>query len=443
VGSLSAVFAARMLGLFLILPVFALYARQLQGHSAFLVGVALGIYGLTQALLQIPLGMLSDRVGRKPVIVGGLLVFCLGSIIAATADSLGGVIVGRALQGAGAIAAAVLAMLADLTRDEQRTKAMLLIGITIGGSFVASLLLGPVLDRAIGVRGIFWLTAMLALLAVALLLTTVPTPVRRGHHLDMQPVPAQFLTVLYHKELLRFDLGILVLHGVLTALFVVVPIALLEHGGLPLHQHWRVYLPAMLLSLLIVFPAISLGERKRRVRHVVLGAGVVLLVSQGLLFQAYQSLPELAVALFLFFVGFNTLEGMLPSLVSKVAPVDSKGTAIGVYSTFEFLGVFFGGAVGGWLHGEYGIAGVFSFAAALLLLWLVMAWGMLEPQQVTTRLLRVGRQLPERARELAAELEAVSGVTEATVIAEEGVAYLKVVPERLDEESLQRFGSTS
>lgn len=431
-----------MLGLFLILPVFAVYARQLPDHSAFLVGIALGIYGLTQAVLQIPLGMLSDRVGRKPVIVGGLLVFCLGSIIAATADSLAGVIVGRALQGAGAIAAAVMALLADLTRDEQRTKAMLLLGITIGGSFVASLLLGPVLDRAIGVRGIFWLTAMLALMAVALLLATVPTPVRRGHHLDTQPIPAQFLDVLYHKELLRLDLGILVLHGVLTALFVVVPIALLEHGGLPLHQHWRVYLPAMLLSLLIVFPAISLGERKRKVRHILLGAGSVLLVSQGLLFQAHQSLPELAVGLFLFFVGFNTLEGMLPSLVSKVAPVDSKGTAIGIYSTFEFFGVFVGGAVGGWLHGRYGIAGVFLFAAALLLLWLAVAWGMREPQQVTTRLLRVGRQQPERARELAAELEAVSGVTEATVIPEEGIAYLKVVPEGLDEESLQRFDST-
>lgn len=432
-----------MLGLFLILPVFAVYARHLQDHSAFLVGVALGIYGLTQAVLQIPLGMLSDRVGRKPVIVGGLLVFCLGSIIAAMADSLGGVIVGRALQGAGAIAAAVMALLADLTRDEQRTKAMLLLGITIGGSFVASLLLGPVLDRVIGVRGIFWLTAVLALMAVALLLSAVPTPVRRGHHLDTQPIPAQFLKVLYHKELLRLNLGILVLHGVLTALFVVVPIALLEHGGLPLHQHWRVYLPAMLLSLLIVFPAISLGERKRKVRHVLLGSGLVLLVSQGLLFQAHQSLPKLAMALFLFFVGFNILEGMLPSLVSKIAPVESKGTAIGVYSTFEFLGAFVGGAVGGWLHGQYGIASVFLFAAALLLLWLAVAWGMREPQQVTTRLLRVGRQRPDRARELAAELEAVGGVTEATVIPEEGIAYLKVIAEGLDEESLQRFGSTS
>ena len=347
------------------------------------------------------------------------------------------------MQGAGAIAAAVMALLADLTRDEQRTKAMLLLGITIGGSFVASLLLGPVLDRVIGVRGIFWLTAVLALMAVALLLSAVPTPVRRGHHLDTQPIPAQFLNVLYHKELLRLNLGILVLHGVLTALFVVVPIALLEHGGLPLHQHWRVYLPAMLLSLLIVFPAISLGDRKRKVRHVLLGSGFVLLVSQGLLFQAHHSLPKLAMALFLFFVGFNILEGMLPSLVSKIAPVESKGTAIGVYSTFEFLGAFIGGAVGGWLHGQYGIASVFLFAAALLLLWLAVAWGMREPQQVTTRLLHVGRQRPDRARELAAELEAVGGVTEATVIPEEGIAYLKVIAEGLDEESLQRFGSTS
>jgi MFS family permease len=437
---LAAVFAVRMLGLFMILPVFSPYAMQLKGHSAFLVGVALGAYGLTQAIFQIPLGMLSDRLGRKPVIVCGLLLFFLGSVVAASADSITGVIIGRALQGAGAIAAAVMAMLADLTRDEQRTKAMLLIGITIGGAFVVSLLLGPVLDGAIGVRGIFWLTAGLALVAVALLLTAVPTPVRSTHHLDAEPVPAQFLEVLRNKELLRLDLGIFVLHMVLTALFVVVPIALIRYGGLPVREHWHVYLPAMILSLLVVLPAINIGERKHKLRYIFMAAIFVLAVSQLVLFKGYQSLIWLAGALFLFFVGFNMLEALLPSLISKIAPVDSKGTAIGVYTTFEFLGAFIGGTSGGWLLGQYGMASVFVFAVGLLMVWMTVAATMREPRTLSTRLLHVGRQQPASAHELARKLARVKGVAEAVVIAEEGVAYVKVDSIRLDEEALQGFG---
>lgn len=439
-SGLAAVFAVRMLGLFMILPVFSPYAVQLKGHSALLVGVALGAYGLTQAVFQIPLGMLSDRLGRKPVIVGGLLLFFLGSVVAASADSITGVIIGRALQGAGAIAAAVMAMLADLTRDEQRTKAMLLIGITIGGAFVVSLLLGPVLDGAIGVRGIFWLTAGLALLAIALLLTAVPTPVRSTHHLDAEAAPAQFLEVLRNKELLRLDMGIFVLHMVLTALFVVVPIALLRYAGLPVHEHWHVYLPAMILSLLVVLPAINVGERKRKLRYVFTAAIFVLLASQLVLFKGYQSLVWLAGALFLFFIGFNMLEALLPSLISKIAPVDSKGTAIGVYSTFEFLGAFIGGTTGGWLLGQYGMASVFAFTAGLLVVWMTLSVTMREPRLVSTRLVHVGRQQAAAARELARKLGRVKGVTEAIVIAEEGVAYVKVDSSELDEEALRGFG---
>ncbi len=424
----------------MILPVFSPYAVQLKGHSAFLVGVALGAYGLTQAIFQIPFGMLSDRLGRKPVIVCGLLLFFLGSVVAASADSITGVIIGRALQGAGAIAAAVMAMLADLTRDEQRTKAMLVIGITIGGAFVVSLLLGPVLDGAIGVRGIFWLTAALALVAITLLLTAVPTPVRSTHHLDAEPVPTQFLEVLRNKELLRLDVGIFVLHMVLTALFVVVPLALIRYAGLPVHEHWHIYLPAMVLSLLVVLPAVTIGERKRKLRYVFLAAVFVLVVSQLVLFKGYQSFIWLAGALFLFFSGFNVLEALLPSLISKIAPVDSKGTAIGVYSTFEFFGAFVGGAAGGYLLGQYGMASVFAFTGGLLMVWIVAAATMHEPRMVSTRLLHVGRQQTAAARELARRLTGVKGVAEAIVIAEEGVAYVKVDPSTLDEEALQGFG---
>ncbi len=443
VGGLAGIYALRMLGLFLILPVFVLYAGVLEGQTPFLIGLALGVYGLTQAIFQIPLGMLSDRLGRKPIIATGLLIFCVGSVIAAMADSIGGVIAGRSLQGAGAIAAAVLAMAADLTRDEQRTKVMMLIGVTIGGAFVVSLLLGPVLNDIIGVPGIFWLTAVLALVGIGALYAWVPTPVRSTRHVDAQPIPAQFIDVLTDTRLIRLDVGIFILHSVLTALFVVVPIALVENAGLPSDQHWRIYLPVMLLSVLVVFPAIALGERIRRVRHFFAGAVLILTVSEGVLLQGYQSLFPIAAGLFLFFVAFNFLEAALPSLISKTAPGNFRGTAIGVYSTFEFLGAFVGGAVSGWLYGSYGMAAVFEFSVALLLIWFVITLTMPEPAHVATRLIHVGRRQPHEAKTLSQELSAICGVTEAIVIAEEGVAYLKVDTHALDEGALDRFRTVS
>ncbi len=438
IGGLSAIFAFRLLGLFLILPVFALYAQGLRGQTAFLVGLGLGAYGLTQALLQIPLGMLSDRLGRKPVIAAGLLVFCLGSVIAAVSDSIWGVIVGRALQGMGAIAAVVLAMVADLTREEQRTKAMLLIGVTIGASFVVALLLGPVLDLLIGVRGIFWLTAVLAAVGM-LVLTVVPTPVRSVPHRDTATVPSQFAVVLANRELLHLDIGIFILHAVLTAMFVVVPLVLVDAAGLPPVKHWWLYGSAMLLSLLVVVPAITFGDRVGRVRRLVVTAVLALVLSQALLLRAHQSTAEIWWALLLFFAGFNVLEAELPSLVSKAAPVDSKGTAIGVYSSFEFFGAFAGAAGGGWLHGRYGITAVFALTLGLSLVWLLVALAMREPRYMVTRLVQVGRQPPLAAQALARELRAVPGVAEAVVIAEEGVAYLKIDTRRVDEEALKRF----
>ncbi len=440
VGGLSAIFAFRLLGLFLILPVFALYARGLEGETAFLVGLALGAYGLTQALFQIPLGMLSDRVGRKPVIAAGLLVFCLGSVIAALSDSIAGVIVGRALQGTGAIAAVLLAMVADLTREEQRTKAMLLIGLTIGASFIAALLLGPILGRLIGVRGIFWLTAALAIVGM-LVLTLVPTPVRSAPRLETSASPSQFGSVLRNGELLRLDVGVFVLHAVLTAMFVVMPLVLVEAAGLPSHEHWWLYTGAMLLSLLVAVPALTLGDRSRRVRALFVGAVLALLLSQVLLLAGRHSLPHMWVVLLLFFGGFNILEAELPALVSKAAPVDAKGTAIGLYNSFEFLGAFVGASAGGWLHGRYGMSAPFVFTLGLLLLWLFVAVSMPEPKRVVTRIVRVGRQSQRAAQALARELRAVRGVAEAIVIAEEGVAYLKVDAHGLDEEALERFNT--
>ncbi|MEE8266377.1 MAG: MFS transporter [Acidiferrobacterales bacterium] len=443
IGGLAGIYALRMLGLFLILPVFVLYAGVLKGQTPFLIGLALGAYGLTQAIFQIPLGMLSDRLGRKPVIAAGLLIFCAGSVLAALADTIAGVIAGRSLQGAGAIAAAVMAMAADLTRDEQRTKAMMLIGITIGAAFIASLLLGPVLNDVIGVPGIFWLTAALALIGIGVLYVWVPTPVHSTRHVDAQAAPTQFIDVLMDSRLIRLDVGIFILHCVLTALFVVVPIALVDNAGLPSNQHWRVYLPVMLLSVVVVFPAITLGERKRWMHQFFAGAVLILVVSESVLLQGHQSFLQIAAGLFLFFVAFNFLEAALPSLISKTAPGNLRGTAIGVYSTFEFLGAFVGGAAAGWLHGRYGMSAVFEFCAALLLLWFAIALTMPKPQYVTTRLINVGRRQPHEARILAQRLSRVAGVTEAVVIAEEGVAYLKVDGRTLDEAALDQITSLS
>ncbi len=428
-----------MLGLFLILPVFALYAEDLRGYTAFLAGLALGIYGLTQAIFQIPFGLLSDKVGRKPVIAAGLILFGIGSVMAAMADSMVGVIIGRALQGTGAIAAAVLALVADLTRDEQRTKAMFIIGVTIGVSFIMAILLGPVLERFVGVRGIFWLTAVLAAMGIGVLLVWVPTPVRSMHHMDTQSMPTQFVRVLGNFQLLRFDIGVFVLHCVLTALFVVVPFTLVEKVGLPLQHHWQMYLPVVLLSSAIVLPAIVLAERNRRIRQLLAGAVLILAVSQLALLQSQLSFLKVAFALFLFFAAFNVLEAMLPSLISKAAPVNYKGTAIGVYSTFQFMGAFVGGALGGWLYGQFDAVGVWVFTFAILIFWFLVALKMQEPEHVATRLVRVGQQQPARAQELAHELGSINGVTEAVVIAEEGVAYLKIDVTVLDEEALNRF----
>jgi MFS family permease len=441
VSGLGLIFALRLLGLFLILPVFAVYAETLDGYTPFLAGVALGVYGLTQGLLQLPYGLASDRLGRKPVIAFGLVVFAAGSVLAALSTTLTGVIAGRALQGAGAIAAAVIALTADLTREEQRTKAMAVIGITIGASFVASLMLGPVLNHWLGVPGIFWLTAVLAVGGLAVLAFWVPAPVSGATPPARLPTARQFTALLKDARLLRFDLGIFFLHAGLTALFVVVPLALVRHAGLPLSEHWLVYLPVMLASVLAMLPLILIAERKHRVREMFIAAVLLLALSQVGLYLGFGSLTGLAIGLFVFFVGFNALESQLPSLISRAAPPASKGTAIGVYTTFEFLGAFAGGAAGGWLHGHFGIEAVFLFTGALFGLWLWLAVTMPPVEHFTTQILRVGRRGRSDAQQLARELAAVRGVVEATVIADEGLAYLKVDRRQLDRPTLERIAN--
>lgn len=377
-GSLATIFALRMLGLFLVLPVFALEAaRYPGGGDPALVGLAMGIYGLTQALLQIPFGMASDRLGRKRVIIVGLLVFAAGSFVAAAAGSLLWLTVGRALQGAGAMSAAVTALLADQTRDAVRTKAMALVGASIGLMFALSLVAAPLLVSLIGLAGLFAVTGTLALAGVAVVVWWTPPEPLAHKNLPR----GRLAEVLAHPALLRLNVGVFVLHAVQLSMWVAVP-ALLVQAGLPKDRHWWIYLPAVLASFGVMGATLFPLERRGYLRAVFLGAvGLVLLVQLGLLLTAgAPSLSALAALLFIFFCGFNVLEASQPSMVSRLAPPQVRGTALGVYNTLQSLGLFTGGALGGWLVKTVGAQGVFAAGAGLMLLWLAVAWPMRAPR---------------------------------------------------------------
>lgn len=374
--SLASIFALRMLGMFLILPVFAVHARSLPGgDSATMVGLAMGIYGLTQSFGQIPFGMASDKYGRKPVIVIGLVIFAIGSFIAAASDTLAWVIVGRALQGAGAISAAVTAFIADTTREEHRTKAMAMVGGSIGLTFAVSLIAAPVLYASIGMGGLFALTGILSVLAIGVVLYVVPPAPKM---VVTQRVP--FSNVLVNGELMRLNFGVFALHATQMSMFVVVPAALVEYAGLPIADHWKVYLPVVLASFALMLPPVFVGEKQGKMKQVFLGAiALMLAVQLGLwLFLSYPATHWLVLVflLFAFFVSFNILEACQPSLVSRIAPPAAKGSALGVYNTLQALGLFCGGALGGWLKQHTGPSSVFILCAGLTVVWLIIAASM-------------------------------------------------------------------
>jgi len=380
-ASLGGILAIRMLGLFMIMPVFSLYAHKLTGFTPMLMGLAIGAYGLTQALLQIPFGLLSDRIGRKRVIVIGLIIFAIGSVIAAVSDSIYGVIAGRAIQGAGAISAAIMALLADLTRIETRTKAMAILGGSIGTAFAAALVLGPVFNGWFGVPGIFWLTAGLALLGILATGYVVPRPTISRFHRDAEPVPAQFGRTLSDPELLRLNFGIFSLQLLITANFVALPLILRDTLHLNPAHHWWLYLPVLLLAVAAMFPFIRLAEKRGHTKAVFLGAIVTMAISDAGLGVFHQQLAQVALLLLLFFTAFNFMEASLPSMVSRLAPPDRKGTAMGLFSTSQFLGAFIGGGIGGWLLGYSGASGVFDGCAIAAGVWLLAAAGMRPPQR--------------------------------------------------------------
>jgi MFS family permease len=372
-ASLAGVFGLRMLGLFFILPVLAVHAPNMRGGDDLrLVGVALGVYGLAQGILQIPFGMASDRWGRKRVLYVGLLVFAAGSFLGIAADDIWTAIAARTLQGAGAISSVAMALAADLTREQHRSKVMAMIGSTIGLMFALSLVGAPLLYRAIGLEGLFGLTGMLCLAAMAVVKYLVPDP---------PPAPPKkagrgtLRESILDPELLRLNAGIFVLHIVLYAMFVVVP-PLVVRAGLELQDHWKLYLPVVLVSFVLMVPAILYADRRNRTKPVLVGAVALLFGAEALLGATDGGLAGLAALMLAFFVAFNVLEALLPSLISRLAPTEGRGVAIGVYNTTQTLGVFFGGMVGGWVANYYGTTAVFSVCAALVVLWLLLAAGM-------------------------------------------------------------------
>ncbi|WP_338466734.1 MFS transporter [Novosphingobium sp. ZN18A2] len=434
-SSLAAVFSVRLLGLFMIYPVFAAYAHNLAGATAYTIGLALGIYGLTQGLLQIPFGLASDRIGRKRMIVLGLLIFAIGSAIAAMSHTIMGMVIGRAIQGAGAVGSVILALVADLTAEENRTKAMATVGITIGFSFMVAVVAGPIAASIVGVSGIFWLMVVLGLAGIAITLFVVPHPPRAVHHRDAQVTASMFGRILRNGELLRLDFGIFALHAMLTSSFLVMPQLLKASLGITAQQQWMVYLPVFAIAVIVMVPAIIIAEKHRKMKSVVVAAIVAMAATQVLLIFASTNTIALLAGVTVFFTGFNIMEATLPSLVTKTAPAEAKGTASGIYSSSQFIGIFVGGVFGGWAHKTWGNPGVFMLSSAIALAWVLIAATMREPRYLTTRLLRVEGDAD--AGSLAERLKQVPGVAEALVVAEEGLAYLKIDSRTFDEDAAQ------
>lgn len=433
---LAGIFSMRMLGLFMILPVMSLYAEELIGVTPLLLGLAISVYGLTQALLQIPFGLLSDRFGRKRIITIGLLLFVSGSIVAAMSTTIYGVILGRALQGSGAVAAAVMALAADLTLEQNRTKIMATIGISIGISFGVAMVLGPLLASFAGLSGIFWFTAVLAFGAIVILHKVVPDASKLTIHKDAEPIPALMAKVLKDGQLLRLDFGIFCLHLVMTAMFVVLPLLLRGKLGLAAEDHWMVYLPVLALSVVVMVPFVIVAEKKRKMKLVFVSAVGVLSLASFALYLFSESLWGMVATLFVFFTAFNLLEATLPSLISKIAFAGGKGTAMGVYSSSQFFGAFCGGLLGGFIWDSYGLSSVFLMCGGVLFIWFLVAFGMKSPGHMTSLLKHLELQTAEQAKQITAKLLAIKGVLDVGISVDDSTAYLKVDNDLLDEEAL-------
>lgn len=426
VVSLSSIMGLRMVGLFMVLPVFTLYARQLAGSTPALIGMAMGIYGLAQALFQIPFGALSDRVGRKPIIFLGLLIFIAGSWIAGITHSITGMIIGRSLQGVGAVGSTILALMADLTREDQRTKAMAISGMTIGFSFSVAMFLGPLLTKWMSVPDLFLIASGFGVVGILILWRSVPTPVVSTWHRDTEPELKSFIKLLASPDLAKLNVGIFALHAIFTASFIVIPVGLYNFVGLASSQQWKIYLPALLVAFVIAMGCIGMSERKQQIKPYFIGGIAVLGLSELCLWVVPDSMTLAFVGLCLFFGSFSLLEAFMPSLITRTAPAARKGSALGIYSCSQFFGIFVGGVLGGWLYGKFGFSGVYLFCVILSLFWLALAFLMQPPRFLVTRMWKVTPSRQSDWNAIAAKLHLLPGMVEITFIAEDGIAYLKM-----------------
>ncbi|MDV2469243.1 MFS transporter [Acinetobacter chinensis] len=433
--ALSSIFALRMLGLFMIIPVFAVAGQSYAHATPALIGLAVGVYGLSQALLQIPFSLWADRFSRKPLIVFGLLLFALGGAIAAMSETIYGVIIGRAIAGAGAVSAVVMALLADVTREEQRTKAMAVMGMSIGMSFVVAFSLGPWLTSLVGISGLFWVTTLMGLLAI-LMLFMVPKTTR--HHKNFrQGYLKQLKQVLKMKDLNRLHVSVFSLHLLLTAMFIYVPSQLIGYADIPLSKHGIVYLPLLVISLFFAFPSIILAEKYRKMRGIFLTAIGGIVAGLAILIFGYESRYVLLLGLGLFFIAFNVMEALLPSWMSKSAPIQSKATAMGVNASAQFLGAFAGGTLGGQLlmlnNTELG----WSILTGIAIIWLLVSFGLAQPRYLSSFVF----SLPEgkQTDEWTSQLLSIRGIEEVVVMSDQQVAYIKVDKQQIDDAARQHL----
>lgn len=433
--SLASVFGVRMLGLFMILPVFAIYGEQLAGYSPLWLGVAIGAYGLTQALLQIPMGILSDKYGRKPVILAGLVVFLIGSVIAALSTSIQGVVIGRAIQGMGAIASAILALAADLSREEQRPKVMATIGMFIGLSFTLAMILGPIVADAFGLSGLFWFTGFLTIVAMLMIQFLVPYSVSKAPRGDNVALPDQMVRLIKDPQLSRLNWGVFILHMALTACFVTLPKQFVA-SGLALENHWQLYLPTLLGSFFLMVPFMIVAMKKQQEKPMFSGAVALLSIALLLLWILPAGLWSLVFSVVLFFTAFNYLEATMPSILSRLAPAGVKGSAMGVYSSSQFLGAFAGGIVGGFVASRFGEQSIFLVMAVVSFIWLLLSFGMQKLKKSKSFSFSTTINSEQKAEEVAELLINMPGVIEAILVHDDvdstnnakgyAVAYLKV-----------------
>lgn len=437
--TLSSVFALRMLGLFMLLPVFTIVGQSLQGYTPALIGLAIGAYGLTQAIFQIPFGWLSDRFGRKPIILMGLVLFAIGSLVAAMSDHIYGVIAGRLLQGCGAIASAVMALAADLSRDEQRTKIMASIGMSIGAAFAAAMVLGPFLTGWLGLSGIFIVIAILAV--VAMMVIYFLTPDTKHHFVQRDAIASrgEFSRIFKDSQLMRLNFGIFTLHFLLTSFFVAFPTRLASLD-VELASHSWIYLATMIGAVILMVPMIIIAEKKRQHARVML-VGVMLIAAVQVAFGLSQfSLVLVVIAMVIYFTGFNLLEALLPSMISRIAPLSSKGTALGVYSTSQFAGAFLGGPVAGIIMQTYGMDGIYLVGAFMAMVWALLLLGLKNPPAVSSYTLTMPDVSADAFPSLIEEIKAIEGVSEAVALPEAGAVYLKI-EKTLDPKILEKYSS--